>query len=159
MSLQVAGARFGDRGYRLTVARVAAIFALALLVRLAPLNRYVTPDEPIWVQRSVAFADAVAARDWAAKWTLLASLLLPWALVAPLPLYYADPLVGGPWVAGQVVVDTHALALPADAPAGEYTVFAGLYDAKRGPRVPLYGANGAPIPDGRAPVQMLVVSY
>jgi len=34
----------------------------------------------------------------------------------------------------------------------------GLYDAERGPRVPLYDATGAPIPDGRAPVQMLVVS-
>ena len=42
------------------------LFLVALLVRLAPLNRYVTPDEPIWVLRSVHFADAVAARDWAA---------------------------------------------------------------------------------------------
>ncbi len=66
MSSQGAGARFGNRGYTQTVVRLAAIFALALLVRLAPLNRYVTPDEPIWVQRSVAFADAVAARDRAA---------------------------------------------------------------------------------------------
>ncbi len=43
-----------------------ALLGLALLVRWMPLNRYITPDEPIWVQRSVAFADAVAARDWAA---------------------------------------------------------------------------------------------
>lgn len=63
------------------------------------------------------------------------------------------------WVAGQVIVDTHTLALPADAPTGTYTVFVGLYDAERGPRVPLYDATGAPIPDGRAPVQMLVVSH
>lgn len=62
------------------------------------------------------------------------------------------------WVAGQIVVDTHTLALPADAPAGTYTVFVGLYDAERGPRVPLYAANGASIPDGRAPVQRLDVS-
>ena len=39
---------------------------LALLLRLAPLGRYVTPDEPAWVYRSIRFADALAARDWAA---------------------------------------------------------------------------------------------
>jgi hypothetical protein len=61
---QVTRARYGNRGYIPTGARVLALFALAWLVRLAPLNRYVTPDEPIWVLRSVAFADAVAARDW-----------------------------------------------------------------------------------------------
>ncbi|MFN2282943.1 MAG: hypothetical protein ACK2UQ_00870, partial [Anaerolineae bacterium] len=61
------------------------------------------------------------------------------------------------WVAGQVIVDTHSLTLPAAAVAGEYTVFVGLYDAERGSRVPLYDATGAPIPDGRAPVRMLVV--
>jgi len=36
------------------------------LLRLAPLGRYVTPDEPAWVYRSIRFADALAARDWAA---------------------------------------------------------------------------------------------
>ncbi|MBN2006740.1 MAG: glycosyltransferase family 39 protein [Anaerolineae bacterium] len=46
--------------------RAIAVFLLALLVRLAPLNRYITPDEPIWVLRSIDFADAVAARDWSA---------------------------------------------------------------------------------------------
>ncbi|MFL7791319.1 MAG: ArnT family glycosyltransferase [Anaerolineae bacterium] len=40
--------------------------SLALLLRLAPLGRYVTPDEPAWVYRSIRFADALAARDWAA---------------------------------------------------------------------------------------------
>jgi len=44
----------------------AAIFIVALLVRAAPLGHYVTPDEPIWVLRAIRFADAVAARDWAA---------------------------------------------------------------------------------------------
>jgi 4-amino-4-deoxy-L-arabinose transferase-like glycosyltransferase len=44
----------------------ALIFVIALLFRLAPLGRYVTPDEPAWVYRSVRFADALAARDWAA---------------------------------------------------------------------------------------------
>lgn len=63
------------------------------------------------------------------------------------------------WVAGQIIVDAHTLTLSPAAPAGEYTMFVGLYDAERGPRVPLYDTNGALIPDGRAPVQMLSVSY
>ncbi len=44
----------------------AALFVLALLVRLVPLGHYVTPDEPIWVLRSVRLLDAVTAGDWAA---------------------------------------------------------------------------------------------
>lgn len=35
-------------------------------MRLAPLGRYVTPDEPTWVYRSIRFADALSDRDWAA---------------------------------------------------------------------------------------------
>ncbi|HNT73649.1 MAG TPA: hypothetical protein PKH77_01380 [Anaerolineae bacterium] len=46
--------------------RAGAIFLLALLVRLIPLGLYVTPDEPIWVMRSVQLADALAAGDWGA---------------------------------------------------------------------------------------------
>jgi 4-amino-4-deoxy-L-arabinose transferase-like glycosyltransferase len=38
---------------------------LAFLLRLAPLGRYVTPDEPAWVYRSIRFADALFTRDWA----------------------------------------------------------------------------------------------
>lgn len=34
--------------------------------RLVSLGRYVTPDEPAWVYRSVRFADALAAHDWTA---------------------------------------------------------------------------------------------
>ncbi len=43
-----------------------ALLLLAILVRLIPLGRYVTPDEPIWVYRSVLFRDAVLRHDWAA---------------------------------------------------------------------------------------------
>ena len=41
-----------------------AICSFAL--RLAPLDRYVTPDEPAWVYRAIRFADALSARDWTA---------------------------------------------------------------------------------------------
>ena len=47
-------------------ALVIGICAAGLLLRLAPLSRYVTPDEPAWVYRSIRFADALSARDWAA---------------------------------------------------------------------------------------------
>jgi len=42
------------------------LFIASFLARLAPLGRYVTPDEPAWVYRSIRFYDALAARDWAA---------------------------------------------------------------------------------------------
>ncbi len=45
---------------------LALIFALALLLRLAPGGRYVTPDEPAWVQRSIHFRQALAAGDLSA---------------------------------------------------------------------------------------------
>jgi len=41
------------------------LVALGFLFRLAPLGRYVTPDEPAWVERSVRFTNALKARDWA----------------------------------------------------------------------------------------------
>lgn len=53
-----------------------------------------------------AAAASVWARWWAnrrARLALLAGLLWPWALVAPAPLYYANPLLGGPWLAQRIV--------------------------------------------------------
>lgn len=42
-----------------------ALLLLALVVRWMPAGLYVTPDEPIWVERSIRFTDAVAAGAWA----------------------------------------------------------------------------------------------
>ncbi len=42
----------------------AAILIVALFARIMPMGRYVTPDEPIWVMRSLQFLDAVHARSW-----------------------------------------------------------------------------------------------
>jgi len=44
---------------------VIGILAAGLVMRLVPIGRYVTPDEPAWVYRSIQFADALAAHDWA----------------------------------------------------------------------------------------------
>ncbi|MCI0394674.1 MAG: glycosyltransferase family 39 protein [Chloroflexi bacterium] len=40
--------------------------ALALAARLVALGRYVTPDEPMWVYRSLLFRQALLAADWPA---------------------------------------------------------------------------------------------
>ncbi len=45
------------------------------------------------------------------------------------------------WVPGEVVVDTHAVPIPADLPPGEYVVEVGMYDAEMAglPRLPVLG--------------------
>jgi 4-amino-4-deoxy-L-arabinose transferase-like glycosyltransferase len=58
-----AGDERRDRNFTLVL---LVILLLGAIFRLAPLGRYVTPDEPAWVYRSIRFADALAARDWAA---------------------------------------------------------------------------------------------
>jgi hypothetical protein len=45
---------------------VIGICVAGLLLRLVPIGRYVTPDEPNWVYRSIRFADALSAREWTA---------------------------------------------------------------------------------------------
>jgi 4-amino-4-deoxy-L-arabinose transferase-like glycosyltransferase len=67
--LQIANIKFhisNSKGNVVFVICHLTFLLLALLLRLAPLGRYVTPDEPAWVYRSIRFADALAARDWAA---------------------------------------------------------------------------------------------
>ncbi|RLC63084.1 MAG: hypothetical protein DRI80_04790, partial [Chloroflexota bacterium] len=52
---------------KMTNGKRCSIFVIcSFALRLAPLGRYVTPDEPAWVYRAVRFADALSARDWAA---------------------------------------------------------------------------------------------
>lgn len=41
------------------------LFVMALLPRLVPLGRYVTPDEAIWVYRSIQFREALLDGRWA----------------------------------------------------------------------------------------------
>jgi 4-amino-4-deoxy-L-arabinose transferase-like glycosyltransferase len=43
----------------------ALLFFLALALRLLAIGRYVTPDELIWVYRSLLFREAILARQWA----------------------------------------------------------------------------------------------
>ncbi len=55
-----------SRRHLISVVCYLTLLLLAFLLRLAPLGRYVTPDEPAWVYRSIRFSDALAAGDWAA---------------------------------------------------------------------------------------------
>lgn len=55
-----------DRRHRMAPLAILGVLLLGLVLRLAPLGRYVTPDEPAWVDRSIRFADALAVGDWAA---------------------------------------------------------------------------------------------
>ena len=48
------------------------------------------------------------------------------------------------WRAGQVVVDEHSLAIPADLPAGDYTLILGLYNWQTGDRLPVTGVDARP---------------
>lgn len=41
------------------------LFLLALVPRLAAVNRYITPDEPVWVYRALRFREALLAGNWA----------------------------------------------------------------------------------------------
>lgn len=45
------------------------LFAISWLARLAAYGRYITPDELIWVQRSVQFREALLAGNWTATIT------------------------------------------------------------------------------------------
>lgn len=51
---------------RLSVFVICSFFVCSFILRLVPLGRYVTPDEPAWVYRSIRFVDALAARSWSA---------------------------------------------------------------------------------------------
>lgn len=51
------------------------------------------------------------------------------------------------WQSGQVVLDVHPLAIPADAPPGAYQLQAGLYLLETMTRLPAADAAGNPIPD------------
>ena len=54
----------------------------------------------------------------------------------------AFPTTG--WVAGEVLTDVYRVVLPADLPAGSYTVIVKLYDPQTGP-LPVTGADAAPV--------------
>jgi hypothetical protein len=53
------------------------------------------------------------------------------------------------WTGGQVIVDEHSLPLPADLPAGDYRIAAGLYRASDGVRLAAFDGAGQRVQDDR----------
>lgn len=50
------------------------------------------------------------------------------------------------------MIDTHEVQLPADLPAGNYTVLTGMYDFQILRNLEARDATGLPYPDARIPV-------
>lgn len=59
------------------------------------------------------------------------------------PANWTRPTTG--WLPGEIVVDERQLSLPAELPAGEYTLLAGIYEAETGARLTLPGGGDAVI--------------
>ena len=52
------------------------------------------------------------------------------------------------WITGQVVTETHTIAIPSSAPADlESAFFVGLYDLDTGARLPVVGSDSSPSSD------------
>jgi len=63
-----------------------------------------------------------------------------WGQVDSVPGRGTLPTTG--WVAGEVIVDEYDVPIKGDAPAGEYVVELGMYDAATGQRLPVLGGDG-----------------
>jgi hypothetical protein len=50
------------------------------------------------------------------------------------------------WQPGEVILDVHPLAVPADAPPGDYSIEAGLYLLATLERLPAISSDGQPLP-------------
>jgi len=65
-----------------------------------------------------------------------------WAQSDGVPAGWTRPTTG--WLPGEYVVDEHRLSLPADLPAGDYTLYVGLYDPQTNQRLPTSGPGATP---------------
>ncbi len=71
-----------------------------------------------------------------------------------LPMQGFRPTIS--WRAGEVIIDPQDVAIGADVPPGDYTVWVGLYDPDTFVR-PFTVWNGQELPDGRVPVGQITV--
>jgi hypothetical protein len=78
--------------------------------------------------------------------------VLPWQADA-MPRGGAYPT--SRWLAGEVVTDTYAIALPGDTPPGEYPIEVGLYRAETGARLPV-AINGQAAGDAARLTPLLI---
>lgn len=100
-----------------------------------------TPDEGLEV--TLAWR---AMREPAASYTVFVHLLdATGAIVAQSDALPAGGYPTDHWLAGEVVVDSHWLPRPVDAPPGPFWLVAGLYDAGLGVRLPAFDDQGVPL--------------
>jgi len=62
------------------------------------------------------------------------------------------------WLAGEVIIDRHIIPIPADAPGGECTLYAGMYSPDTGERLLALDANGNPYPHNAIPLRTVPVT-
>ena len=75
----------------------------------------------------------------------------------PPPAQGDGPPLGGDyptdlWVAGEVIADERAVALPGDLPPGHYTLLVGLYSLQTGERLPTFDEQGTRLPADAIPL-------
>ena len=115
-------------------APAAALANQARLLGVAGLPAQLAPGD--WLRFTLVWqAEAAIPQDY----TVFTQLLGPDGQVVA---QHDNPPAGGwyptsVWAAGDSVADAYALRLPPDAPAGQYRLIAGMYDAATGQRVPL----------------------
>jgi hypothetical protein len=59
------------------------------------------------------------------------------------------------WQTGDIVVQIHAIPIPAGASAGSYETIVGVYDRQTATRLPLFGSGGAQTEKAVAPLQIV----
>jgi hypothetical protein len=60
------------------------------------------------------------------------------------------------WRSGEVILDSHIITIPPETASGEYQIWAGLYDATNGERLPIF-ADGYQQPGGRLLLETIEV--
>ncbi len=61
------------------------------------------------------------------------------------------------WLDGEVITDRHVIPVPADAPPGDYTLYAGMYSPDTGERLPARGPDETLYPNRAIPLQTILV--
>ncbi len=61
------------------------------------------------------------------------------------------------WEVGELIEDPYELALPADAPSGDYSLSVGMYDPLSGDRLAARAADGAALPENRVVLETVPI--
>jgi hypothetical protein len=72
------------------------------------------------------------------------------------PVQWQRPTSG--WRPREVLTDVYSLAIPVDAPSGEYTLYVGLYDAVTLTRWPVAAVDESSVADDRLPLTTVSVT-